>query len=91
MVIVFLYCYGFYIFFSFFFLFFIPFFFFWTCNSSRRSIVTDEYLRVKGSNGAIFAMGDAATVDQPRAITRAKASDLAFRQPMSLHCWRMQQ
>ena len=32
-----------------------------------RSLVTDNRLRVKGSGGTIFALGDAATVDQPRA------------------------
>lgn len=36
--------------------------------------MTDEYLCVKGSNGTIFAMGDAATVEQPKAISRAKVS-----------------
>lgn len=39
-----------------------------------RSVVTDEYLCVKGSNGSIFAMGDAATVEQARALSRAKVS-----------------
>lgn len=29
-----------------------------------RSAVTDEFLRVKGSNGSIFALGDAATIEQ---------------------------
>lgn len=29
--------------------------------------MTDQCLRVKGSSGSIFAMGDVATVDQPRA------------------------
>lgn len=29
-----------------------------------RSAVTDEYLRVKGSGGTIFALGDAATIEQ---------------------------
>jgi hypothetical protein len=29
-----------------------------------RSIVTDQYLRVLGSNGSIFAIGDAATIQQ---------------------------
>ena len=37
-----------------------------------RSIVTDEYLCVKGSNGRIYALGDAATVEQPKALSRAK-------------------
>ena len=40
----------------------------------RRSIVTDAQLCVKGSNGTIFAMGDAATVDQPKALDRAKVA-----------------
>lgn len=29
-----------------------------------RSIVTDGFLRVKGSDGSIFAFGDAATIEQ---------------------------
>lgn len=29
-----------------------------------RSIVTDEQLRVKGSDGSIYAFGDAATIEQ---------------------------
>ncbi|KAK9830323.1 hypothetical protein WJX72_011009 [[Myrmecia] bisecta] len=33
-----------------------------------RSIVTDEYLCVKGSNGTIYALGDAATIEQERAL-----------------------
>jgi NADH dehydrogenase FAD-containing subunit len=37
----------------------------------RRSLLTDEYLRVKGSDGSIWAFGDAATIDQPRALQRA--------------------
>jgi len=36
-----------------------------------RSLLTDEYLRVKGSDGSIWAFGDAATIDQPRALQRA--------------------
>ncbi|GAB4815644.1 hypothetical protein N2152v2_002690 [Parachlorella kessleri] len=31
-----------------------------------RSIVTDEYLRVKGSGGSIYALGDAATIEQDK-------------------------
>jgi hypothetical protein len=38
---------------------------------ARRSLLTDEYLRVKGSDGSIWAFGDAATIDQPRALQRA--------------------
>ena len=29
-----------------------------------RSIITDDHLRVKGSNGSIYAIGDAATIEQ---------------------------
>lgn len=29
-----------------------------------RSIITDGFLRVKGSNGTIYAIGDAATIEQ---------------------------
>eukprot|EP00882_Tetradesmus_deserticola_P003879 GHRQ01004103.1.p1 GENE.GHRQ01004103.1~~GHRQ01004103.1.p1 ORF type:complete len:615 (+),score=301.43 GHRQ01004103.1:630-2474(+) len=36
-----------------------------------RSALTDEYLRVKGSDGSIWAFGDACTIDQPRALQRA--------------------
>lgn len=36
-----------------------------------RSIVTDDFLRVKGSNGSIYALGDAATIDQPKALDYA--------------------
>ncbi|KAL4428590.1 hypothetical protein ABPG77_008902 [Micractinium sp. CCAP 211/92] len=36
-----------------------------------RSAVTDEYLRVKGSNGSIFALGDAATIEQNTATQKA--------------------
>lgn len=41
-------------------------------QSHNRSIVTDEYLCVKGSNGRMYALGDAATVEQPKALSRAK-------------------
>lgn len=37
-----------------------------------RSILTNEYLEVKGSNGTIFALGDAATIEQPKALTYAE-------------------
>mmetsp|Transcript_9846 Transcript_9846/g.24576 ORF Transcript_9846/g.24576 Transcript_9846/m.24576 type:complete len:605 (-) Transcript_9846:893-2707(-) len=36
-----------------------------------RSILTDEFMRVKGSKGSIYAIGDAATIDQPKALERA--------------------
>ncbi|KAL3151414.1 tubulin alpha 1 [Trebouxia sp. C0009 RCD-2024] len=41
-------------------------------QTHNRSIVTDEYLCVKGSKGTIYALGDAATVEQPKALDRAK-------------------
>ncbi|KAK9863618.1 hypothetical protein WJX84_002828 [Apatococcus fuscideae] len=39
-----------------------------------RSILTDEHLRVLGSNGSIYAIGDAATIDQPKARAHAAVS-----------------
>ncbi|PRW59414.1 type-II calcium-dependent NADH dehydrogenase isoform A [Chlorella sorokiniana] len=36
-----------------------------------RSAVTDEHLRVRGSNGTIFALGDAATIEQAKAVEKA--------------------
>ncbi|MEW5317674.1 MAG: hypothetical protein WDW38_008956 [Sanguina aurantia] len=37
-----------------------------------RSILTDDALRVKGSDGSIFAIGDASTIDQPKALDYAE-------------------
>jgi hypothetical protein len=37
----------------------------------RRSILTDELLRAKGSDGSIFVLGDASTIDQPKALDLA--------------------
>jgi len=37
-------------------------------QTNFRAINTDQYLRVKGSNGSIFAIGDSATIEQPRAL-----------------------
>eukprot|EP01024_Parvocaulis_polyphysoides_P073525 TRINITY_DN9468_c1_g1_i5.p1 TRINITY_DN9468_c1_g1~~TRINITY_DN9468_c1_g1_i5.p1 ORF type:complete len:604 (+),score=96.75 TRINITY_DN9468_c1_g1_i5:111-1922(+) len=36
-----------------------------------RSIITDRYLRVKGSNGSMWAIGDAATIAQEQALQYA--------------------
>ncbi len=37
-----------------------------------RSIVTDEYLRVRGApDGSMFAIGDAATIEQQKALEKA--------------------
>lgn len=37
-----------------------------------RSIVTDEYLRVRGApDGSMFALGDAATIEQQKALDKA--------------------
>lgn len=33
-----------------------------------RSVLTDDLMRVKGSKGSIFAIGDAATLDMPKAM-----------------------
>jgi NADH:ubiquinone reductase (non-electrogenic) len=38
-----------------------------------RSLLTDDRLRVKGApGGTVWAFGDAATIDQPRALERAE-------------------
>jgi NADH:ubiquinone reductase (non-electrogenic) len=38
-----------------------------------RSLLTDDKLRVKGApGGSVWAFGDAATIDQPRALERAE-------------------
>ena len=37
-------------------------------QSHFRSIVTDDYLRVIGSEGTIFSMGDAATIEQASCV-----------------------
>ncbi len=39
----------------------------------RRALLTDQYLRVKGTNG-IFALGDCSTIEQDKMI--AKANEL---------------
>lgn len=36
-----------------------------------RSILTDEHLRVLGSNGTIYGLGDGATVYQPKSLDKA--------------------
>ncbi|GIL56627.1 hypothetical protein Vafri_11967 [Volvox africanus] len=41
-------------------------------QSHFRSVLTDECLRVKGSDGSIWALGDAATIDQPKALDYAE-------------------
>ena len=40
-------------------------------QENRRSLATDKNLRVKGSNGTIFAIGDCATMERPRSMARA--------------------
>lgn len=41
-------------------------------QSHFRSILTDDCLRVKGSDGSIWALGDSATIDQPKALDYAE-------------------
>jgi len=38
---------------------------------ARRSLVTDDNLRVLGSGGSIWSIGDAATIALPRALDYA--------------------
>lgn len=40
-------------------------------QSNRRSLATDKNLRVKGSSGTIFAVGDCATIERPRSMEKA--------------------
>ncbi|CAF1350089.1 unnamed protein product [Rotaria sordida] len=40
-------------------------------QSNRMGILTDQYLRIKGINdGSIFAIGDCATIEQPKLVDR---------------------
>jgi len=40
-------------------------------QSNRMGILTDQYLRVKGvQDGSIFAIGDCATIEQPKLVDR---------------------
>ncbi|KAG2428088.1 hypothetical protein HYH02_014479 [Chlamydomonas schloesseri] len=41
-------------------------------QSHFRSVLTDDCMRVKGSDGSIWALGDAATIDQPKALDYAE-------------------
>lgn len=43
-----------------------------------RSIITDGFLRVKGSEGAIFAIGDAATIEQVKLAILLSARKAAY-------------
>ncbi|GLC74175.1 tubulin alpha 1 [Pleodorina starrii] len=43
-------------------------------QSHFRSVLTDECLRVKGSDGSIWALGDAATIDQPKLFDSADSN-----------------
>lgn len=40
-------------------------------QTNWRSIVTDTHLQVKGSQGSIFALGDASTIEQVRPCLTA--------------------
>ena len=40
-------------------------------QSNRMGLLTDQYLRVKGiDDGSVFALGDCATIDQPKSVDR---------------------
>ena len=41
-------------------------------QENKRSLLTDKNLRVKGSNGTIFAVGDCATIERPRSLAKAE-------------------
>lgn len=38
----------------------------------RQAIHVDQHLAVNGSGGAVFALGDAATVEQPHVLDHAE-------------------
>ncbi|WIA41047.1 hypothetical protein OEZ86_004683 [Tetradesmus obliquus] len=40
-------------------------------QTHARSVLTDDFMRVLGSNNSIWAFGDAATIAQPHAASRA--------------------
>ncbi len=40
-------------------------------QENRRSLACDKNLRVNGSNGSIFAVGDCATIVRPRSMSKA--------------------
>ena len=40
-------------------------------QTNMRSLSVDKSLRVKGSNGTIFAVGDCATIERPRSMSKA--------------------
>jgi len=40
-------------------------------QTNQRSLTTDKTLRVKGSSGTIFALGDCATIERPRSMNKA--------------------
>jgi NADH:ubiquinone reductase (H+-translocating) len=43
-------------------------------QSNRMGLLTDQYLRVKGVNdGSIFAIGDCATIQQPKLVDRIQS------------------
>eukprot|EP00798_Chlamydomonas_sp_ICE-L_P004949 gene4949-34725_t len=37
-----------------------------------RSLLTNEFLQMKGSNGSIYVLGDASTIEQPKAVDYAE-------------------
>jgi NADH:ubiquinone reductase (non-electrogenic) len=41
-------------------------------QENKRSLLTDKNLRVKGSDGTIFALGDCATIERPRSLAKAE-------------------
>ena len=41
-------------------------------QENKRSLLCDKSLRVKGSEGSIFAIGDCATIERPRSLAKAE-------------------
>ena len=39
---------------------------------SRRALTTDKYLRVKGAEASIFAIGDCSTIEQKQMVAEVR-------------------
>ena len=62
-------------------------------QSNRMGLLTDQYLRVNGvEDGSLFAIGDCATIQQPRLVDRIQLlfeeADSEHRGALDLHQFR---
>jgi NADH dehydrogenase len=59
-------------------------------QSNRMGLLTDQYLRVNGvDDGSIFAIGDCATIQQPKLVDRIQSlfeeADTEHKSALDLH------